>query len=374
MMMMSTTALFSASSTNAAAAGSSLRGPVAPSEKEMANLMKLTDLELELMKVRDQVLGAHARVLQDPTPSPLKGVNEALDVINKSIDIFNKISDIVIDKEAVSAAKKYISENSAKMMELGATESTKALEGLASQAVKQLQTGGRIKTMAVTLKKNAVNVKMLFGKIDTSTGTLDSASKKMLQVALALLFNTLNSAITQCSDARKAFEQVQADAAKLQATMAGLVDYFTVAQRDGSKVLDAAMDEVRKQAYISCAASCAFLGPICTACFAAAVPIVEAKIIPDLKNRMKAYTGMLDGFKTSFTTYGNVAAQYVVSAGKSVSAIGDYTAIIVSVRDFVEATSDIDVAIILVDEYKEKLDEIIDGTDEILAKIPVEGY
>jgi hypothetical protein len=42
-----------------------------------------------------------------------------------------------------------------------------------------------------------------------------------------------------------------------------------------------AMNSVREQAYITCGAVCAVtLGFGCAPCFAAAVPIVEANIIP----------------------------------------------------------------------------------------------
>ena len=44
-----------------------------------------------------------------------------------------------------------------------------------------------------------------------------------------------------------------------------------------------AMNSVREQAYITCGTVCVVtVGLGCAPCFAAAVPIVEAKIIPDL--------------------------------------------------------------------------------------------
>lgn len=332
----------------------------------------LADTVPKLVKASEITADAHDRLLEGDSGG-LNGVTDALDAIDKSIDIFNKISDIVIDKKAVEAAEKYLTENSAKMLEYGSKETITALEDLAALSTTQLQTGERVKTMANTLKANAKNVKLLFSKVDISTGQLDDTSKKMLAASLTLLAKTLESAADQCEEARKVFESVQLGGAKLQATMSGIVLYFEKAAKDGSDVIKAAIEKVRMQAYITCGAVCAlsaFFPPNCVACYAPAAAIVEGKFVPELQKELNQYKNMLDEFATSFNVYKNLAKQFTDVARISVQAIGNYTTIIVAAKNFVQSTQDIDVAIILIDEYNTKLDEIIEGTDELLDKIP----
>jgi hypothetical protein len=72
--------------------------------------------------------------------------------------------------------------------------------------------------------------------------------------------------------------------------------HFKAEQNYASATMTQARDKVRNEAYISCAAICvATLGVGCAHCVAAAVPIVEARIIPDLEAELQALSESLDG-------------------------------------------------------------------------------
>ena len=320
------------------------------------------------------VVDAQARALQQGGAASTSGIKEALDAINTSIDIFNKISDIVIDKSAVNAATKYISDKQAEMIKYGDTTSTQSLQLLAVCGVEQSRTAQRIKTMALTLSKNAANTRMLFGRVTVTDGALDAASRKMLAASLALLSSSLKTAVTQTNDALSAFEQLEMTAANLTATLTAASLHFVAEQNAASSTMTQAMNSVREQAYITCGTVCVVtVGLGCAPCFAAAVPIVEAKIIPQLKAKLASFSAMMSGFQDAFATFGTVAAGYASTAKNSVAALGEYVAVVSSADSFVSATSDVDVAVVLVDVYHAQLDEIANATALLLNKIPADA-
>ncbi len=108
-------------------------------------------------------------------------------------------------------------------------------------------------------------------------------------------------------------------------------------------------------------------------CFAAAVPIVEAKIIPERKAKLASFSAMMSGFQDAFANFGTVAAGYASTAKNSVAALGEYVAVVSSADSFVSATSDVDVAVVLVDVYNAQLDEIANATALLLNKIPADA-
>ena len=314
---------------------------------------------------------AQARRLQEG--AGLGDVKGALDAINTSIDIFNKISDIVIDKSAVNAATKYISDKQAEMIKYGDTTSTQSLQLLAVCGVEQSQTAQRIKTMALTLSKNAANTRMLFGRVTVTDGALDAASRKMLAASLALLSSSLSTAVTQTNDALAKFQQLEMTAANLTATLTAASLHFVAEQNAASNTMTQAMNSVREQAYGTCAGLCVATFGFGCACFAAAVPTVEAKIIPDLKRKLETFSAMMSGFQDAFATFGTVAQGYALTAKYSVAALGEYVAVVSSADSFVSATSDVDVAVVLVDVYYAQLDEIVNATALLLNKIPADA-
>ena len=312
---------------------------------------------------------AQARRLQEG--AGMGDVKGALDAINTSIDIFNKISDIVIDKKAVEAATNFITAKQDEMIKYGSDTVTASLQQLAACGVAQSQTAQRIKTMALTLSKNSANTQMLLAHVDTSTGELDASSRKMLSASLTLLSSMLKTAVNQSTAAVGAFEALESQATQLQATLQGAVLHFKAEQDDASATMTQAQNDVREQAYITCGAVCAVTaGTGCAPCFAAAVPIVEAEIIPDLKAKLQAFSDSMTGFQSAFSTFSTVAAGYASSAKSSVAALGDYMSVVSSAESFVDATSDVDVAILLVDNYNAQLSEIANATAVLLAKIP----
>jgi hypothetical protein len=320
------------------------------------------------------VVEAQARVLAAGGAASTTGIKEALDAINTSIDIFNKISDIVIDKSAVNAATKYVSDKQAEMIKYGDTTTTQSLQLLALCGVEQSQTAQRIKTMALTLSKNAANTKLLFGRVTVTDGTLDAGARKMLSASLTLLSSSLSTAVTQTSDALAAFERLEGTAASLTATLTAASLHFLAEQNAASSTMTQAMNSVREQAYGTCGAVCVITVALgCPPCFAAAVPIVEAKIIPDLKAKLASFSAMMSGFQDAFATFGTVAQGYASTAKNSVAALGEYVAVVSSADSFVSATSDVDVAIILVDVYHAQLDEIANATARLINKIPADA-
>ena len=81
---------------------------------------------------------------------------------------------------------------------------------------------------------------------------------------------------------------------------------------------------------------------------------------------------MMSGFQDAFATFGTVAAGYASTAKNSVAALGEYVAVVSSADSFVSATSDVDVAVVLVDVYHAQLDEIANATALLLNKIPAD--
>jgi len=311
---------------------------------------------------------AQARRLQEG--AGLGDVKGALDAINTSIDIFNKISDIVIDRKAVDDATNFITSKQDELIKYGSEAVTASLQQLAACGVAQSQTAQRIKTMALTLSKNSANTQMLLAHVNTSTGALDATSRKMLSASLMLLSSTLKTAVNQSYAAVSAFEALESQATQLRATLQGAALHFKAEQDDASSTMQQAQDAVREQAYITCAGVCAATAGLGCACFAAAVPIVEAKIIPDLKAKLQAFSESMDQFQSAFAAFGTVAAGYASGAKSSVAALGDYVSVVSSAESFVEATSDVDVAIVLVSQYDAQLSDIANATAILISKIP----
>jgi hypothetical protein len=314
---------------------------------------------------------AQARRLQEGAAG-MGDVKGALDAINESIDIFNKISDIVIDKKAVDDAINYITTKQDDMVKYGSDTVTASLQQLAACGVAQSQTAQRIKTMALTLSKNSANTQMLLAHVNTSTGELDATSRKMLSASLTLLSSTLRTTVSQSNAAVGAFEALESQAAQLQATLQGAALHFKAEQDDASATMQQAADDVRTQAYASCGLACVATAGLGCACFAAAVPIVEAEIIPELKAKLQEFSDSMDQFQSAFSSLTTVAAAYASTAKGSVAALGDYVSVVSSADSLVDATSDVDVAIILIDQYDAQLSEITNATAVLLAKIPAE--
>jgi hypothetical protein len=301
----------------------------------------------------------------------LGGAKSALAAISTSIDIFNKISTVVIDKKALNAATDFITAKQDDMIKYGSDTVTTSLQQLAACGVAQSQTAQRIKTMALTLSKNSANTQMLLAHVNTSTGELDASSRVTLSAALLQLSSMLSDAVTQSNAAAVAFEALESQATQLQATLQRAVLHFKAEQDDASTSMAQARDEARNEAYISCAAICvATLGLGCAPCFAAAVPIVEAKIIPDLQDELQALSKSLDGFQSAFSAMSTVAVGFSSSATSSVAALGGYVAVVSSAASFVGATSDVDVASNLIAEYTSQLSEISSAAVLLLSKIP----
>ena len=271
---------------------------------------------------------AQARRLQEG--AGMGDVKGALDAINTSIDIFNKISDIVIDKKAVEAATNFITAKQDEMIKYGSDTVTASLQQLAACGVAQSQTAQRIKTMALTLSKNSANTQMLLAHVDTSTGELDASSRKMLSASLTLLSSMLKTAVNQSTAAVGAFEALESQATQLQATLQVAVLHFKAEQDDAS-----------------------------------------ATMTQDLKATLQAFSDSMNRFQSAFSAFSTVAAGYASSAKSSVAALGDYVSVVSSAESFVDATSDVDVAILLVDNYNAQLSEIANATADLLAKIPV---
>jgi hypothetical protein len=133
-----------------------------------------------------------------------------------------------------------------------------------------------------------------------------------------------------------------------------------------------AQNDVREQAYRTCAGVCVATAVTgCAPCFAAAVPIAEAKIIPDLKATLQAFSDSMNRFQSAVSALSAVAAGYASSAKSSVAALGDYVSVVNSAESFVDATSDVDVSILLVDNYNAQLSEIANATAGLIANIPL---
>jgi hypothetical protein len=157
-------------------------------------------------------------------------------------------------------------------------------------------------------------------------------------------------------------------AANLTATLAAASQHFVKEQKAASSTVEQAMEQVRLQAYGSCAGICGATFGLGCACFAIAVPTVVAKIIPDLKRKLETFSAMMSGFQDAFATFGTVARGYASTAKYSVAALGEYVAVVSSADSFVNATSDVDVAVVLVDVYYAQLDEIVNATAQLLIK------
>ncbi len=343
---------------------------VAPASSTLADSLAASGAALSGARA---VVDAQARSLQQGGAASTSGIKEALDAINTSIDIFNKIADIVIDKSAVNAATKYISDNQAEMIKYGDTTSTQSLQLLAVCGVEQSQTAQRIQTMALMLSNNAVNTRMLFGRVTVTDGALDAASREVLAASLALLSSSLSRAETHTNDALAKFQQLEMTAAKLTATLTAASLHFVAEQNAASRTMTQAMNAVREQAYGVCTGLCTAKNGLGCACFAAVVPTVEAKIIPDLKRKLETFSAMMSGFRDAFATFGTVAQGYALTAKYSVAALGKYVAVVSSSDSFVSATSDVDVAVVLVDVYYAQLDEIVNATAQLLNKIPADA-
>jgi hypothetical protein len=78
----------------------------------------------------------------------------------------------------------------------------------------------------------------------------------------------------------------------------------------------------------------------------------------------------MDQFQSALTAFGTVAAGYASVAKSSVAALGDYVSVVSSADSFVDATSDVDVAIVLVDNYNAQLIDLANATAILIAKIP----
>ncbi len=89
----------------------------------------------------------------------------------------------------------------------------------------------------------------------------------------------------QSNYAVSAFEALESQAAQLQVTLQGAAQYLKKAQDDNAVIIEQAQAQACESAYISCAAVyVATFGLGCAPCFAAAIPIVEAGIIPALQD------------------------------------------------------------------------------------------
>jgi hypothetical protein len=312
---------------------------------------------------------AQARRLQEGAAG-MGDVKGALDAISTSIDIFNKISAVVIDTKAVDDATAFITANQGEMVQYGSDSVTASLQQLAACGVAQSQTAQRITGLTMALSKSSASTQALLAHVNASTGELDASSRMALSAALSQLSSMLSVAVTQSNAAAVAFEALESQATLLQTTLAGAALHFKTEQDAASRTLSQARDEVREEAYGSCAAICvATFGLGCAPCFAAAVPIVEAKIIPDLQAKLEAFSQRMDGFQRAFAAVGSVATGYASSAKSSGAALGDYVSVVSSAASFVGATSDLDIALALVDDYRSQLRDISAAAALLLAKI-----
>ena len=260
-----------------------------------------------LAKARSAV-DAQARKLQDGG-AVMGGVKSALDAISSSLEIFNKVSTVVINTKAVQDATAFITANQGEMVKYGSNAVTASLQQLAACGVAQSQTLQGVRTMALALSANSASTQALLARVYTSAGELDASSLVALSAALSKLSSMLSVAVTQSSAAALSFEALESQATQLQATLQGVAQHFKAEQDDASSTMAQARDDVREEAYASCAAICvATLGIGCVPCFAAAVPIVEAKLIPDLKAKLQAFSESMDRFQNAFSALSTVAA------------------------------------------------------------------
>jgi hypothetical protein len=259
---------------------------------------------------------------------PLWEALGALDAINTSIDMSNNISDIVLDKKAVDAATYYITDNQDEMIKYGSDTVTTSLQQLAAYRVAQSETAQRIKTMTLKLSKNSANMRMLLAHVDTSTGKLDASSRKMLSASLTLLSSMLKTAVNQSAAAVGAFEALESQATQLQATLQVAVLHFKAEQDDAS-----------------------------------------ATMTLKVKATLQAFSDSMNRFQSAFSAFSTVAASYASSAKSSVAALGDYVSVVKSAESFVDATSDLYVSSLLVDNYNAQLSEIANATADLIAKI-----
>jgi hypothetical protein len=176
-------------------------------------------------------------------------------------------------------------------------------------------------------------------------------------------------AVQQSEEAVTAFEGLERMATKLQATLLGASMHFTTEQGEASATMTNTINGIRTQAYTSCA----LMTPVPAAalvCAAAAAAIVEGDRIPVLKAKLAELSDMMNGFQAAFGTFAQVAAGYQSTAQKSVVALDEYIAVAVSSEIFVEATSDINVAVVLITEYNVVLKDIFAATQALIDKIP----
>ncbi len=322
----------------------------------------------ELDKARRDLAEYYRRLLAEPETLKLEGVKDVLGTIKDFVANSSEISkSLGGGKGELMKAFKYIQLNMGPLIAYGGDANVvNALDGMATLAKQSDLAQQSIKTMAQNLDKGATAAAEALSKFNSADGDPDT-SKQALEAALVELGNTLDSSAPKCEIVRKNLEALQLAAAKTQTNMNSLALIMTQQQKEGSETMQSAKAKARQEAYISCAAICAAtLGFGCAPCFAAAIPIVEAKIIPDLKKQLQALTQSLEQLKVSFSTFANVAKASTETAAKSVSDFGLFTAVVVSARDFVAATLNIEVAVLFVEEYKELLKQISQGCQELL--------